>query len=216
MFEIDGAKNPVYCENLGYLSKLFLDHKYLNEDLSIFLFYILCEVENGEHIITGYFSKVKEEHNENNHNLSCIMTLPFYQRNGYGKFLITFSYELSLIEKNVGSPEKPLSDLGKKTYLAWWSHRLIEYLTAHRNDTFTMEQMSKETGMTEEDIGWTLEQMGILKWMNGQPHLCTDEALLKEIGNRCGKAGKRVKREKIHWIPRRTKWDNAKVICMDL
>ena len=29
VFEVDGFKNPIYAENLGYLSKLFLDHKNL-------------------------------------------------------------------------------------------------------------------------------------------------------------------------------------------
>lgn len=93
VFEVDGAKNPVYCENLGFLSKLFLDHKNLEWDMSIFLFYILCEIEDGEHHITGYFSKPKDSNN----NLSCILVLPFHQRKGYGKFLITFSYDLSII-----------------------------------------------------------------------------------------------------------------------
>jgi hypothetical protein len=50
----------VYCENLAFLSKLFLDHKNLHEDMSIFLFYILCEIENNEYHIAGYFSKVNK------------------------------------------------------------------------------------------------------------------------------------------------------------
>jgi hypothetical protein len=27
VFEVDGLKNPAYCENLSFLAKLFLDHK---------------------------------------------------------------------------------------------------------------------------------------------------------------------------------------------
>jgi hypothetical protein len=59
VFEIDGTKNPTYCENLCYLSKLFLDHKNLFYDVDPFLFFVLTENdENGQHII-GYFSKEK-------------------------------------------------------------------------------------------------------------------------------------------------------------
>ncbi len=43
MFEVDGAKSKVYCQNLCLLSKLFLDHKTLYYDVDPFLFYVLCE-----------------------------------------------------------------------------------------------------------------------------------------------------------------------------
>jgi hypothetical protein len=52
--------------------------------------------------------------------------MPFHQRKGYGKFLIEFSYELSLIEGRVGTPERPLSDLGFKSYVSWWTGKLLE------------------------------------------------------------------------------------------
>jgi hypothetical protein len=47
----------------------------------------------------GYFSK--EKCSEEGYNLACILTLPCYQKKGYGKFLISFSYELSKLEGKV-------------------------------------------------------------------------------------------------------------------
>ncbi len=32
------------------------------------------------------------------YNLACILTFPFAQRRGYGRFIIQFSYELSKVE----------------------------------------------------------------------------------------------------------------------
>ena len=52
MFEIDGKREKIYCQNLCYLAKLFLDHKTLYYDVDLFLFYVLCECdERGAHVV---------------------------------------------------------------------------------------------------------------------------------------------------------------------
>jgi hypothetical protein len=59
MFEVDGAVEKIYSQNLCYFAKLFLDHKTLYWDVDPFLFYILCtRDERGFHPV-GYFSKEK-------------------------------------------------------------------------------------------------------------------------------------------------------------
>lgn len=46
MWELDGAKQQIYCENLSYISKLFLDHKTLYYDIDPFNFYVLTEYDD--------------------------------------------------------------------------------------------------------------------------------------------------------------------------
>jgi histone acetyltransferase MYST1 len=59
MFELDGAVEKAYCQNLCYFAKLFLDHKTLYWDVDPFLFYVLCaQDERGYHPV-GFFSKEK-------------------------------------------------------------------------------------------------------------------------------------------------------------
>lgn len=166
MFEIDGAQNRIYCQNLCYIAKLFLDHKTLYYDVDPFWFYVMCEIDDrGAHIV-GYFSK--EKFSEEDYNVACILTLPPYQRRGFGKFLISFSYELSKLENRVGSPEKPLSDLGLLGYRSYWSQVLVELLRQERTSSLSIVDISTLTMMKAEDIIGTLQALNLIQYYEGQ------------------------------------------------
>ncbi|XP_060710006.1 histone acetyltransferase KAT6B [Hemiscyllium ocellatum] len=160
VFEVDGNISKIYCQNLCLLAKLFLDHKTLYYDVEPFLFYVLTKNdEKGCHLV-GYFSK--EKLCQQKYNVSCIMIMPQYQRQGFGRFLIDFSYLLSRQEGQAGSPEKPLSDLGRLSYLAYWKSVILEYLQRHQDKHISIKGISRETGMCPHDIAMTLQQLKMI------------------------------------------------------
>jgi histone acetyltransferase MYST1 len=177
VFEVDGKENKIYCQNLCLLAKLFLDHKTLYYDVDPFLFYILCSSdEKGCHIM-GYFSK--EKHSADDFNLACILTFPPYQRLGYGKFLISLSYELSKIEELVGSPETPLSDLGKLSYRSYWAYVLLAELKRHKGN-LSIRELSKATSIKTDDIIATLQSLDLITYWKEQHIISVSEAMINK------------------------------------
>ncbi|KAJ5585560.1 uncharacterized protein N7459_005360 [Penicillium hispanicum] len=159
IFEVDGRKNPVYCQNLCLLAKLFLGSKTLYYDVEPFLFYVMSEYDDlGCHFV-GYFSKEKRPSSAN--NVSCILTLPIHQRKGYGNLLIDFSYLLTRIEGKNGSPEKPLSDMGLVSYRNYW-RLILSYQLRDLKTPVSIGDLSDRTGMTADDIVSALEGLRAL------------------------------------------------------
>ncbi|KAH7618648.1 putative MYST-like histone acetyltransferase 1 [Nannochloris sp. 'desiccata'] len=199
MFEVDGKKAKVYCQNLCLLSKLFLDHKTLYYDVDPFLFYVMCEKDEQGHHIVGYFSK--EKNSAEGNNLACILTLPPYQRKGYGRFLIAFSYELSKVEGRVGSPERPLSDLGAVSYRSYWTRVILETLRDHKAN-MSIKDISERTAIRTDDVVKTLESLSLIKYWKGDHIISVTQRIVEEhLRSVANQKNIDVDPTRLHWTP---------------
>ncbi|CAH0564032.1 unnamed protein product [Brassicogethes aeneus] len=205
VFEVDGNVNKIYCQNLCLLAKLFLDHKTLYYDVEPFLFYVLTKNDKKGCHLVGYFSK--EKHCQQKYNVSCIMTMPQYQRQGFGRFLIEFSYLLSKEEGQPGTPEKPLSDLGKVSYYAYWKSVVLEYFHKHKTENIKLTNISKETGMYCHDIALALQLLGFIKYIptdsSMKPVLIVNWEKVNAHAERVAKSKTRIliDHECLRWTP---------------
>lgn len=219
-FEIDGRKNKNYAQNLCLLAKLFLDHKTLYYDTDPFLFYVMCEYDDVGFHIVGYFSKEKESSED--YNVACILTLPPYQRKGFGKLLIEFSYELSKFEGKSGSPEKPLSDLGLLSYRSFWTHAILSVLldVQKKASSFTgpddnipqitINEICERTSIKKDDVISTLQKLNLINYYKGQYVLTLNKDLVTKHHMDITKRNLKIDPKALHWTPKdwskRSKW----------
>ncbi|CAN6660250.1 histone acetyltransferase Esa1p [Trichomonascus vanleenenianus] len=167
VFEVDGGKAPLYCQNLCLLAKMFLDSKTLYYDVEPFMFYVLTSNNYYGCQFVGYFSKQKKQQRTGGEfNLSCIVTLPIFQKKkGYGQFLIGLSYLLSRREHTTGTPEKPLSNLGLASYTRYWQNTVCQYLArVPAGHAVSISDISQSTGMTHDDVIYGLETLRFLSF----------------------------------------------------
>lgn len=202
VFEVDGKKNKIYCQNLCLLAKLFLDHKTLYYDVEPFLFYVMTEADNTGCHLVGYFSK--EKNSFLNYNVSCILTMPQYMRQGYGKMLIDFSYLLSKVEEKVGSPERPLSDLGLISYRSYWKEVLLRYMYNFQGKEISIKEISHETAVNPVDIVSTLQSLQMLKYWKGKHLVLKRQDLIddwKAKETKRGNSNKTIDPSSLKWTP---------------
>ncbi|XP_008192200.1 histone acetyltransferase Tip60 [Tribolium castaneum] len=213
-FEIDGRKNKVYAQNLCLLAKLFLDHKTLYYDTDPFLFYVMTIFDNRGFHIVGYFSKEKESTED--FNVACILTMPPYQRKGYGKLLIEFSYELSKFEGKTGSPEKPLSDLGLLSYRSYWAQAILEILISmkpvgdNEKPQITINEICELTSIKKEDVISTLQNLNLINYYKGQYIITLNQEIMQSHKKAMDSRLIRIDPKCLHWTPKdwgkRAKW----------
>lgn len=195
IFEIDGNHFRIYCENLCFLSKLFLDHKTLKHRVNLFLFYVITELDDYGYHITGYFSKEKYSKN----NVSCILTLPQHQKKGYGSYLISFSYFLSKKEMRAGTPERPLSDLGLASYMTYWYETLLQIILNYNK--ISIQELSELTSIDTNDIITCFGDKRILKNLpNGDYFLYINSDNVKRIIEKICRKKNNLRENDLHWV----------------
>ena len=84
--------------------------------------------------------------------------------------LIGVSYEISRREGILGGPEKPISDLGKKSYKRYWGAEIARYLLELKETDrkksrglVTVEEISKSIWIHPDDCLVVLREMGVLE-----------------------------------------------------
>ena len=214
VYKIDGEKEKLYCQHLSLFGKLFLEQKSVFFDTAGFWYHVLTYAPSVDaqatnsiprkkahagradelglsHQVLGFFSKEKISWDQN--NLACILVFPPFQHRQLGKLLMSVSYKLSgwewMGEEGcaIGGPEKPLSVMGKKSYLRFWSERVARYIMGQSGDSdgnrlfqttnekakvakkttrlekevFTVKDIGERTGMLAEDVIAALTEMKI-------------------------------------------------------
>ena len=209
VWEIDGETEKLYCQNLSLFGKLFLEQKSVFFDTGGFLYYVLTytrpddphsavktlkhdhahsdtkSISGPETEVLGFFSKENPSWDSN--NLACILIFPPYQHRQLGKLLMSVSYKLSGWEWEggvIGGPEKPLSVMGRRSYLRFWSERIARFMLGESADAdgrrvfdegtkrrgrknavmkeaMTVTEIGARTGMLAEDVVAALTGMGV-------------------------------------------------------
>ncbi|WFD03651.1 histone acetyltransferase [Malassezia obtusa] len=126
IWEVDGALQKLYMQNLCLFGKLFIDHKTVYFDVEPFVCYLLTDATSQFDHVLGFFSKEKVSYDD--YNLACIVVFPPFQRKGYGTLLMEYSYWLSRQAAVAGTPERPLSALGLRGYVAFWAAQVLRTL----------------------------------------------------------------------------------------
>jgi len=135
------------------------------------------------------------------YNLACILTFPSAQRRGYGRFLIAFSYELSKKEEKIGSPEKPLSDLGAVSYKSYWASTLLQVLRNFPPGNISIMDLTRMTSILCEDVAATLHMLGLLQTVGDDTVIYAPMDVLSELMKKYPSNGLQVNPNLLLWMP---------------
>ena len=110
-------------------------------------------------------------------------------------------YELSKKEGKLGTPEKPLSDLGLLSYRSYWASVLLKILHDYRG-TLSIKDLSQMSAIKTEDIISTLQSLNLIKYWKGQHVICVTPRLIEEhLKSQPKKAMLEIDPSLLRWTP---------------
>ncbi|CAG9817373.1 unnamed protein product [Phaedon cochleariae] len=89
----------------------------------------------------------------------------------------------------IGSPEKPLSDLGLISYRSYWKDVLLSYLCSRAGTQLSVKDISQEMAIHSYDIVSTLQALGMMKYWKGKHIILKKQDVLDEYVERVKKRG---------------------------
>jgi histone acetyltransferase MYST1 len=100
----------------------------------------------------------------------------------------------------VGTPEKPLSDLGYLSFRSYWTAELVEILKNKRGP-LSIRDLSKLTSIKTEDIISTLQALHLIKYYKGQHVISLTPKVLEDHEKHMSKQTRNIEAKYLHWKP---------------
>lgn len=100
----------------------------------------------------------------------------------------------------MGSPEKPLSDLGLLGYRAYWAETIVELLL-ETQDELSIDDIAQKTSITHLDVMNTCTTLQLFKHFKGQHVICLSDNVLEQYEKARGKRRRRIVAEHLIWKP---------------
>lgn len=150
-------------------------------------------------------------------------------------YLVFLGYLLSRVEKQHGTPEKPLSEMGFNSYQAYWRSAVLDFFLDERNKEIAKTSIKGElknfdhsvlqasgrvlvtaicdaTGMWPQDVADTLQGLNFLVKSDETKawEFSLQPDVLDSYAERKNTGRKRIelKRDKLHWDPWRGEAQN--------
>ncbi|CCW66856.1 unnamed protein product [Phytomonas sp. Hart1] len=213
---VDGAQHIQYARCISLLGNCFIESKLLRNDVDIYEFFIITlprtalpyvsggyfeneahfkrsaasydKAKWSGHVLVGYFSRLKHKPH---HTLSCIVTLPMFQRMRLGSFMLDIAFSLMKergqqcgcekwcggLKDDGGCISRPFSPHGESLLLSYWRRSLQRLLWNHKHEakpnvftTLAELRNAMDIPIAEKDLLFLLTHDNIAFYSTSEKH----------------------------------------------